>query len=314
MSLTVIILTKDEEKHIRRAMDSVSGIATRIVVVDSGSTDDTVRLAREAGAEVLVNPFVTQAIQFNWALDRIDADGQWILRLDADEIVTPALREMIRARLPKVAPDVMGIEVGRRISFLGRPIRWGGVFPIRLVRLFRQGKGRCEDRWMDEHIVVDGKVEWFDAEIIDDNLNPLTWWIDKHNKYASREVIEILNHEHGFLKYGYQNNRFATKMSPKRWIKKNVYDRLPATFRSFVYFSYRFFVRFGFLDGREGMAFHVLQGFWYRYVVDLKLHEVRSYMRENNVGAVTAIKDVLSTDLMAAGVCRMDDPTRARPG
>lgn len=298
MTLTVVILTKNEERHIARAMASIASIADRIVVVDSGSTDRTVELARDGGADVLIHPFVTQAQQFNWALDQLPADTDWVFRLDADEVVTDALASEIKARLSRLSTSVAGIYISRRMTFLGRPIKWGGVFPVRVLRLFRHGRGRCENRWMDEHILVEGETVGFDGEIVDDNLNSLTWWTEKHNAYASREVVDLLNLEYGFMAHEtVADLRSGQQAGVKRWIKEKVYARLPRGGRAFVYFLYRYVVRLGFLDGREGTAFHFLQGFWYRYLVDIKLHEVKTYMRSNGVDAPAAIRAVLAIDL-----------------
>ena len=298
MTLTVIILTKNEERHIARALASVSGIADRCVVVDSGSDDRTVELAKAQGAKILVNPFVTQAQQFNWALDQLPGETEWVLRLDADEIITEALALQIKETLSKLGPDTKGIYVSRRMHFLGRAIRWGGLFPIRVLRVFRHGAGRCEDRWMDEHILVDGATADLSGEIIDDNLNSLTWWTEKHNAYASREVVDLLNLEYGFMAHEtVADIRGGQQAGVKRWLKEKAYARLPGGLRAFVYFFYRYVVRFGFLDGKEGTAFHVLQGFWYRYLVDMKLHEVQTYITKNNVDVETAIQNVLGIDV-----------------
>lgn len=297
--LTVIILTRDERKHITRAIKSVQSIADRVLVIDSGSTDGTQELALELGAEVLFNPWINYATQFNWALDQLPDDSEWVLRLDADEFITNTLLTEIRDYLTRISDEVHGIYVSRRMHFLGRPIQWGGVFPIRILRLFRHEKGRCENRWMDEHIQVKGKTEEFSGEIIDDNLNSLTWWTEKHNNYASREVVDLLN-----LEYGFMPHETVAKLSGgqqagvKRWLKEKVYKRLPSGFRAFAYFWYRYVIRLGFLDGKEGTAFHVLQGFWYRYLVDMKLLEIKKYMRIANVDAPTAIKNVLEIDVL----------------
>ena len=289
--ITVIILTKDEALHIARAIDSVRGFASRILVVDSGSTDDTVQLARMAGAEVLYHPWTTHAGQFNWALDQISGQSGWILRLDADEVVTPALAAEIAGDLP----DVAGLRLRRHIHFLGQPVRYGGVSALPVLRLFRNGAGRCEDRWMDEHIVVDGDVADLNGAIIDDNRKPLDWWVAKHNRYASREVIDILNQRYqmGLAASGPQNT------GAKRWIKVNGYNRLPSGLRAGVYFFYRYVLRLGCLDGRRARQFHVLQGFWYRYLVDAKLAEVERQMVTRNFSPIAAIREVLEIDLEA---------------
>lgn len=281
-------------RHIGRALASVAGIADRVVVVDCGSTDRTVEIAQEVGTEVLVHPFVTQSQQFNWALDQLPDDTEWVFRLDADEVVTDSLAAEIQSKLSRLHSDVSGIQISRSMTFLGRPIRWGGLFPIRVIRIFRYGKGRCENRWMDEHILVEGETVGFQGEIVDDNLNSLTWWTEKHNAYASREAVDLLNLEYGFMaQETVASLRSNQQAGAKRWLKENVYSRLPRGIRAAAYFVYRYIFRLGFLDGKEGTAFHVLQGFWYRYLVDMKLHEVKRYMITNNVDVVTAIRDVL---------------------
>lgn len=297
MTLTVVILTKNEGRHISRAIGSVAAVADHVLVIDSGSTDDTVALAEALGAQVNHNPWRNYATQFNFALDHLPPGTDWVLRLDADEVVSPDLAEEIAAGLGGMGPEIAGIYVSRRMSFLGRPIRWGGIFPIRVLRLFRAGQGRCEDRWMDEHILVEGGTADFQEEIMDDNLNSLTWWTEKHNSYAAREVVDLLNLEYGFMKHEtVADLRGGQQVGVKRWLKERVYANLPGGLRAFVYFVYRYILRLGFLDGREGTAFHVLQGFWYRYLVDMKLHEVRLYMKRNDVDAITAIRDVLGID------------------
>ena len=298
MTLTAIILTKNEARHIRRAIGSVAAVADHFLVIDSGSTDDTVAIAEGLGAEVIRNPWRNYATQFNFALDHLPEGTDWVLRLDADEIVSPELAQQIAQGITGLGTEIDGVYLSRRMSFLGRPIQWGGVFPIRVLRLFRAGKGRCEDRWMDEHILVEGPIAEFGGEILDDNLNSLTWWTEKHNSYASREVVDVLNQEYGFMPWEtVASLRGGQQAGVKRWIKEHVYARLPGGVRAFAYFLYRYVIRFGFLDGKEGTAFHVLQGLWYRYLVDAKLYEVRLYMHRNNVDAVRAIRDVLGIDV-----------------
>lgn len=295
--LTAIILTRDEERHIARAIASLAGLAEHVFVVDSGSTDRTVEIARGLGAEVVAHHFVNQAKQFNWALDHLPLKDGWVLRLDADEIVTPNLRAEIVAVLPQLAPEVDGVVVGRRMCFLGRTIRHGGVFPIRVLRLFRAGRGRCEDRWMDEHIVVPGATADLSGEIIDDNLNSLTWWTAKHNTYASREVVALLNLDSGIAPSASVAALGGAHADLKRWLKERVYAHLPGGLRAGVYFLYRYVLCAGFLDGREGLAFHVLQGFWYRFLVDAKLAEVRRAMSRDGLSAEEAARGLLGIDL-----------------
>ena len=299
MKLTAIILTFNEELHLSRCLGSLQGLSTDIVVVDCYSTDTTLDIARAHGARILQHAWINHATQFNWALTQLQADNtDWVLRLDADEYLTPELQQAIRNTLPGIGSQIEGVYCGRRMTFQGKLIRHGGVFPVQVLRLFRLGKGKCENRWMDEHIMVAGKTADFQGEIIDDNLHSLTWWTDKHNRYASREVVDLLNLEYGFMPHGsVATLKPGSQAAMKRWIKEKVYVRLPGGFRAFVYFFYRYIVRFGFLDGQAGMAFHFLQGFWYRYLVDAKMAEVKRYMREKGVSVERAIEVVLGIEL-----------------
>lgn len=299
-SLTVLILTYNEERHIRRCIESVDGFATNIVVVDSGSSDATVEIAQSLGAKVLYNSWVNYSTQLNWGLEQLPSGSDWVMRLDADETVSSDLSQEILEELPNLRCDIDGVYVSRWMNFLGSRMRWGGVFPIRVLRLFRFKSGRCENRWMDEHILVDGLTAEFKGEIIDDNLNSLSWWTEKHNHYASREVVDLLNLEFNFLPYDTVACIGSSQQAGvKRWIKENIYARLPGGLRALMYFLYRYVFRLGFIDGRAGAAFHVLQGFWYRYLVDMKLREVKAYMQKHNVNAATAIRDVLELDIAA---------------
>jgi glycosyltransferase involved in cell wall biosynthesis len=300
MKLVAVILTFNEERHLARCIASVKEIVSAIVVADCFSTDATLEIARAQGARVIQHEWVNHATQFNWALTQLDADTDWVLRIDADEILTPELRTEIQDRLPATGPEIDGVYCSRRMTFQGRLIRHGGVFPVRVLRLFRYGRGQCENRWMDEHIKVAGPTVDFRGELIDDNLNSLTWWTDKHNRYASREAVDLLNLEYGFMPHdSVASLRGGSQAGIKRWLKEVVYARLPGGFRAFAYFFYRYVIRLGFLDGPAGTAFHFLQGFWYRYLVDAKVAEVKRVMRETGCDVVVAIERVLEIRLKA---------------
>lgn len=300
MKLVAVILTLNEELHLARCIDSLNGVADEIVVADCFSTDATQEIARSRGARVIQHEWVNYATQFNWALTQLAADTDWVLRIDADEYLTPQLLDEICTRLPGVGPAIDGVYCSRRMTFQGRLIRHGGVFPVRVLRLFRHGRGQCENRWMDEHIKVAGPTVDFAGELIDDNLNNLTWWTTKHNHYASREAVDLLNLEYGFMPHdSVAGLRGGSQAAVKRWVKEVVYARLPPGFRAFAYFFYRYVIRLGFLDGRAGTAFHFLQGFWYRYLVDAKVAEAKRYMARTGVDAASAIRSVLGVDVSA---------------
>lgn len=286
--LTVVVLTFNEELHLVRCLESVRDLNCELVVIDSGSTDRTREIALEYGAKVLVNPFVNQALQFNWGLDHAEIKTTWGMRLDADEVVTPELRDAILRDLKMVGQEVAGLTVNRQIHFMGRWIRHGGIYPIRTLRLWRNGQGRCENRWMDEHIIVHGEIQHIDADIADINLNNVTWWINKHNHYATREAIELLMRD---LKPPSDHSEsMSTKARVKRWLKHAVYVRLPVGLRPVLYFCHRYFLRLGFFDGFQGLTFHMLQGFWYRFLVDVKCYELNMLMIERKQGLQEIIK------------------------
>ena len=289
MKIRVIILTYNEEKHIARCIASVKSIATEIIVVDSYSTDSTVNIALGCSARVIQNKWVNHSAQFNWALTQLNSDTDWVLRIDADEKLSPKLALEIKLRIPLIGGDVYGIFLNRRIVFHGRLLKYGGLFPVKVLRLFRYGQGVCESRLMDEHIIVNGSTLNFTGEIIDDNLKPFSWWIDKHNNYASLEAVEILNLKYGFLSRNQLNFELISEVGFKRWIKEHIYVYLPKGFRAMIYFLYRYIVRFGFLDGNAGAAFHFFQGFWYRYLVDLKVDEVEMLMSKRGLKVKDAI-------------------------
>ena len=293
MKLVVIILAYNEELHIARCIESVKEIASEIILVDSFSKDKMLTIASNYGVHVIQRELVNHADLFNWALTKIDPNSDWVLRIDADEYLTNELVEEIKKKINNLDHDVNGVYLNRRMTFQGRLIRFGGVFPVKVLRLFRYGKGKCEIRRMDEHIKVDGSTINFNGEMIDDNLNTLTWWIEKHNKYSNREAVDLLNLEFRFMHIESIARLTMKQDSLKRWLKEKVYTRLPLGWRAYIYFVYRYFFRLGFLDGHEGAAFHFLQAFWYRYLVDIKILEVKRYMALNNVSPAEAIRVVL---------------------
>lgn len=275
--LTVIILTYNEQIHIRRAILSALEVAREVIIVDSYSTDDTLSIARGLDARVLQNPFINYAHQFQWAMEHGHITTAWTMRLDADEYLTNELIEEIQHKLPLLDQQISGIVLKRRVYFMGKWIRHGGYYPTALLRIWRTGHALIEQRWMDEHMVLlKGMSESFDQDFIDENNNTLSWWTSKHNEYATREAIDILNARYHFLNMDAAPDYLVnTKQAKrKRWQKNKLYLRLPLFFRCFLYFQYRYWIQLGFLDGKRGLVWHFLQGFWYRFLVDAKIMQI----------------------------------------
>lgn len=277
LSLAVVVLAFNEEKHLRRCLENIAVLAKEIFVVDSFSTDQTVTIAREFGAKVLQHRWENNyAKQFNWALENCPMSSDWVLRLDADEYLTPELLDELTQRLPTMPDDVSGIILKRRHVFLGKWIR-RGTYPVRLLRVFRRGKAVCEQRLMDEHIqLLEGRAVAFSCDFIDHNLNDLAWWTQKHDAYALREALDLLDIELGLLGHAELDGakELGEHANAKREMKHR-YARLPLFWRAAAYFFSRYFLRGGFCEGSEGFLWHFLQGWWYRTLVDAKIFEIK---------------------------------------
>ncbi|WP_297983190.1 glycosyltransferase family 2 protein [uncultured Chryseobacterium sp.] len=274
--ISTVILTFNEEKHIERCIKNAQRFSSDIFLVDSFSTDCTVQIAESLGAKVLQNKWENNhSKQLNWGLENLPITTEWVFRLDADEYLSDELISEINTKIAHIRSDVSGIVMERKMIFLGKLINRGNV-QWNMLRLFRNGKGKCEERWMDEHIVLsEGKSVMFDHCFYDDNLNPLGWWITKHNGYSIREAVDLLNLKYHFLTEKEQDH--AAEMSEDAGAKrrkKEKYNSMPLFWRSFVYFLYRYFGKLGFTEGKEGFLWHFLQGWWYRTLVDAKIYEI----------------------------------------
>jgi len=269
--LAIVILTKDEQENLPWTLESVAGLEPEVFVVDSGSTDATVQIAGRAGAHVVHHAFTSHADQLNWALENLPISAPWVMRLDADERLTPELVRELVSTLTTAPDDLSGFLVNRRVYFWGKWIKHGGYYPTWLFRVWRRGTARSEARWMDEHMVSSrGRLEKLRYDIIDENHKGLTFWTDKHNRYADREVKDVLASDRARQAIDVEG-----QARRRRWLKQNLYARSPRFARALGYWFLRYFVLLGFLDGKPGLVFHFLQGFWYRFLVDAKLEERR---------------------------------------
>jgi len=279
LSISVIILTYNEEVNIEHTLESIKDLATEIIIVDSFSSDRTLEVCRRYTDRIYQHAFQNQAQQFNWALDNVPMRGDWILRLDADEMVPEDLGHEIRQGLATLPADVTGVYLRRRVYFMGRWMKHGAYYPMWFLRSFRNGCGRYEET-TEEHIVLStGRAVRFDHDFIDYNRKGLTFWVDKHNHWSIGEMLDTmaLMGEGQLSKGTVSPKLFGTQEQRTRWLKGNLYARAPLLVRSLLFFFYRYVVRLGFLDGREGLIFHFLQGCWYRFLVDAKIYEARRF-------------------------------------
>lgn len=277
LDLTSIVLTKNEALHIERCIKNLAPICKKIYVIDCFSDDGTQEIARSCGAEVVEHEWPgNQAAQFNWALDNLRIGTEWVLRLDADEYLTPELAEELKSKLPHVPMGVNGFMLPLRNVWMGRPLKHGGA-SIKILRLFRNGYGHYESRMMDEQLEIsNGEISEMVNPFADHNINDLNWWTTKHLGYSNREAAELLDVE--FNLSGRNAGANLGNLSPdarRRRELKLKYAHQPLFWRSFAYFIYRYFFRGGFLDGKEGFLRHFLQGWWYRTLVDAKIFEIK---------------------------------------
>ncbi len=288
--ITAIVLTHNESIHLRRCLSALQQVAARICVVDSFSSDDTEQIAREMGADFFQNPWKNHATQFNWALNHCSVSTPWVMRVDADEYPEPALVASIKAFVQNPGPCNAAL-LKRKIVFLGQPIKHGFFYPSLNLRLWRTGQGEVEQRWMDEHVVVQNAcTRVLEGDLADENLNDLSWWSSKHVGYAMREVYDIVASEQA-RDSADAGPRPSGPARLKRWVKAHVYSRLPGGLRGLLYFLYRYVLGMGFLDGKAGFYFHFLQAFWYRVLVDANLYELQKQARDRKTTPLALLKE-----------------------
>lgn len=270
--LTAIILTKNEELNMENCIRSIQGLASRIVVIDSFSTDRTVEIARSLGAEIYEHEFINYSRQFLYGLQETRISTRWVLRIDADERLTDASRAEVEQLCDEnMETDVNGIILRFEVTFLGKKLRHGGIYPFRKLLVFKYGIGTIEDRNMDEHIVLsEGRTVEVKHDSEHHDYKDLTFWVNKHNWYASREVLDYYQNTQTHRENGKELNK---KAGIKRFIKFHIYYNLPMGMRAHLYYWYRYYVKLGFLDGKEGKIYAFLQAYWYRYLVDAKIYE-----------------------------------------
>ncbi len=276
LDITVVILTKNESDNIEKCLNSFGNLFKRFVIVDSFSDDDTkekcISYKKKSGINLdfYENKFINYSKQFNWALNNTEIKTEWVFRIDADEELTQDLKNEITKKIPNIKKNITGISMKRRMYFMGKWIKHGGMYPVFALRLFRKDFGFCEARMMDEHIVItEGETLNFEHDFIDKNNKDLEWWINKHNWYSHREMLDY------FSKDSNEINEFKLDKNAikKRKIKNGFYYKLPLFLRSIMYFIYRYFFKLGFMDGRKGFIYHFMQALWYRLLVDAKIFE-----------------------------------------
>ena len=277
----IILLVYNEEIHLKRCLDNLLLLTSNIYVVDSYSNDKTVDILNEYGINFVQNTFINHSNQLNFAIKNFPYKTNYIIRIDSDELLSLELIQEIKtSKLLDSTSDISGFYIKRKVKFLNKTLNYGNINPIWLLRLWKIGKGVCDDKLMDEKIIVsDQNTAKLQNIIIDNNLNNLTWWTHKHNNYSNREALEILNNKYLITKNSFKGDYYSIDFI--LFLLKSFYNKMPIFLRSFLLFFYSYFLKLGILDGIPGFIWNVLQVFWYRYLVDVKVYEFE-YLHEFN--------------------------------
>lgn len=276
--LTVVILTYNESLHIERAIRNVMSWADKIIVLDSYSEDATPQIAGNLGAEVIYRKFDNYKNQRQYAIDYCKDKTEWMLFLDADEYLLEELKLEIKTAIAQTV--ILGYYLTRRFIFMGKWIKHGGYYPTYLLRLFRPELATV-DGAINEHIIVPGATQKLKYDFVDHNLNGITFWTTKHNQYATAEAKALLVAKQN--KVASSRVNFLAQAGRKKWIREHIWNHLPLFAKPFIYFTYRYMIRLGFLDGKEGLIFHFLQGCWFWFLVSAKYLEMNAQNNEQRL-------------------------------
>lgn len=264
--VNVLIPTRNESVHIADVVRNALSLGP-VFVLDSLSTDGTQELARQAGAVVIEHPFEDYAAQKNWGLDNIPFSGDWVFILDADERITPALRDEVLRVVAEDSP-VCGYYVNRVLVFMGRFVRHGGLYPSWNLRFFRRGKARYEDRVVHEHMVCDGPTQYLRSPMCHIRAESVQQYLAKHIRYADMESTEWGKRQdrHCSDRETPVGSLFRDVLLFRQWFRRNIWPRLP--FAPMIRFLYMYIIRGGFFDGKAGWHLaHLMAS--YEYMIRL---------------------------------------------
>ena len=270
----ILLLTYNEEQNLPACLQSMTQLKAPIFAVDSFSTDRTLAILEDHHIPYLQHPFEHYAAQRNWAQAHIPYETTWVFHLDAGERMTPELVHWLNEKFD-ARSAANGFMFSRRTLFFGKWIKHGGHYPNYHLRLYRASQGHCENKVYDQHFIVKGKKQVIPAgiDIIDTVADSMKHFTVSHARWAQLEAAEIMSNQK--VKGEVQARLFGSPIERRRWLKNNLFQKTPIFLRSFLYFFYRYFFKLGFLDGTMGLAFHLLQGFWFRFLVDAMVLELR---------------------------------------
>jgi glycosyltransferase involved in cell wall biosynthesis len=281
MPIAVMIPTKNEEKNLPYALESVK-FADQVFVLDSGSTDSTRQIAESMGATFVHHDWEGYAAQKNWGLDNLPITQPWVFILDADEVITPELRDELIKVAREDKREENGFYVNRFFIFLDKRIRHCGYYPSWNLRFFRRGKARYEVREVHEHMIVDGKVGYLKHDMEHNDRRGMEYYIAKHNHYSTLEARELFRIEQAQTQGTMRYSPFGGPLERRRWVKHVIWPKLPAKW--FFRWLYMYVLKLGILDGITGFHFCLFLAS-YEHQITLKLAELRREARQSKAGA-----------------------------
>lgn len=288
VSLTVIMITLNEEYHIGKAIDNVSDIAENIFIVDSLSYDRTVDIAIEKGASIIQRPFTNFGDQWNFALNNNPFDTDWVMKIDPDERLSKKLKNQIRETID-LKDSLNAYELKTRLWFMGKPLH----VSMNLLRLWKSGMCKFSNVQVNEHALVKGNIGLLDGYLEHHDSRDLHHWMEKQNLYTTREA----NRFYKSLEFSVPPNFFGTKMERKMFFKKHFF-KIP--FRYTLQFIYELFFRKAYLSGANGVRW-VKSRIKVRKLIELKIKEAKIKGSElyipNNNNKLIYNKKVLESEL-----------------
>lgn len=277
-NFSFIILTFNEEVHLPRLLSSIKDLEAQTFILDSGSTDHTIEIARTYGAEVKTNAFINHPKQWDYALKNFIIKTPWTIGLDADQIITPELYKMLNEFDDENYNHINGIYFNRKNYFQGQWIRYGGYYPIYLLKMFRTGVGYSDlNENMDHRFIVPGKtMVWKKGHILEENIkeNDIDFWYQKHERYSDLIAQEEMERMQNLRTQSLKPNLLGNPDERKAWLKR-LWWKLPLGIRPYLYYGFRMVFQLGVLDGKTGRHFHYLQGLWFRKLVDKKIVKLK---------------------------------------
>lgn len=277
IAVTLLVTTRNEEVNIEKCLRSAHGFIEQIFVIDSESEDRTVEISRRY-AEVINLPYDHSKIIpwiYQWGLDNLPIRNEWVMILEADQELTPSLKEELQQLFGGADLNKNAYYVRRQQIFRGKPLRFGGYGSKYMLKLFRRSAGELDPEETDTRVYVKGDIGKLKHPIVEHNFkeDEILFYLQKHLRYAEVFAREEFQRRQEGFKWKMEAKLFGTPDQRILWLKQ-LYFRLPLYVRPFLYFFYRYIFLLGILDGKQGGAFHFLQAFWFRLVWDMRLEEL----------------------------------------